>query len=149
MGGDAPDQADWIKTMFEQRFPGIKATITVDLSKFHDVKVDEQLAREQIEPDVTHIQTTHNFERWKTQGALLHFKPEGFDQVWPDYTDPDAPFCPCLWAASYRRSTPKRSLRTRHPADCRRHRSRCCFGGNSTAGPQRCFARKQEGDVPA
>ena len=42
-GGDAPTQADWIAQAFRKRFPDVPITITVDLSKFHDDRINEAL----------------------------------------------------------------------------------------------------------
>lgn len=40
-GGDAPNQMDWLKTAFESRFPAVTLDVTVDLSKFHDLRIDQ------------------------------------------------------------------------------------------------------------
>ena len=88
-GGDAPDQNDWLKQAFEQQFPGLTMTIRTDLSKYHDARIDNQLARNRLEPDVAHLQTLQDFDRWKREGVLLRYKPEGFDQVYRQFKDKD------------------------------------------------------------
>lgn len=88
-GGDAPDQMDAFKEAFEQRFPGVTLEVLVDLSKFHDIRIDNELARGTLTPDVAMLQTTFDFERWKRQGVLAYYRPVGFDAQKPGYADPD------------------------------------------------------------
>jgi hypothetical protein len=88
-GGDAPDQNDGLKQGFEQQFAGMHMTIRTDLSKYHDARIDNQLARNRLEPDVAHLQTLQDFDRWKREGVLLRYKPEGFDQVYREFKDKD------------------------------------------------------------
>ena len=38
------------------------------------------------------FQTIQDFVGWKKQGVLLNFKPEGFDQIYPEFRDPDGAF---------------------------------------------------------
>ncbi|ORX97672.1 hypothetical protein K493DRAFT_300341 [Basidiobolus meristosporus CBS 931.73] len=72
-GGDLPNAGSDIVKAFESKFPGTMLNITTDLSKYHNQLIDTQLARggDALEPDVTHLQTLHDFPRWKSQGALL------------------------------------------------------------------------------
>lgn len=88
-GGDAPDQMDWLKQGFEARFPGVTLDVLVDLSKFHDLRIDAELARGKLTPDVALLQTTFDFDRWKAQGVLAHYRPVGFDAQKPGYADPE------------------------------------------------------------
>lgn len=88
-GGDAPNQMDWFKAGFEKRFPGVTLDVLVDLSKFHDIRIDEELARGTLTPDVAMLQTTFDFERWKQQGVLAYYRPVGFQAQKPGYADPD------------------------------------------------------------
>lgn len=60
-----------------------------DLSKFQDARINNQLANNFLIPDVTHLQTTMDFERWKDEGVLLQYRPLHWDQVHPDFKDPD------------------------------------------------------------
>jgi ABC-type Fe3+ transport system substrate-binding protein len=60
-----------------------------DLSKYHDARIDNQLARNRLEVDVAHLQTLQDFDRWKREGVLLRYKPEGFDQVYQQFKDKD------------------------------------------------------------
>ncbi|MBI7468848.1 ABC transporter substrate-binding protein [Pseudomonas aeruginosa] len=92
-GGDAPNQMDWLKSAFESRFPGVTLDVTVDLSKFHDLRIDQELAAGgPLTPDVAMLQTTFDFDKWKSRGVLLHYKPVGFAQQKTDYADPDGAY---------------------------------------------------------
>jgi ABC-type Fe3+ transport system substrate-binding protein len=86
-GGDSPDQNEGLAQAFRNRFPGVAITIKTDLSKYHDARIDNQLARGRLEPDVTQLQTLHDFDRWKSQGALLAYKAAGWDKVYPQFKD--------------------------------------------------------------
>lgn len=88
-GGDTATQQDFTKQAFLTRFPKMKLTMVVDYSKFHDVRVDNQLATDTLVPDVVQLQTLQDFTRWKKQGKLLAYKPAGFSQLYKDFRDPD------------------------------------------------------------
>ncbi|MCX5425911.1 hypothetical protein [Streptomyces sp. NBC_00078] len=51
-GGDVSTQADGLRAGFKSRFPGIDLTVVVDYSKYHDVRVDNQVATDTLVPDV-------------------------------------------------------------------------------------------------
>ncbi|OJD29554.1 abc transporter [Diplodia corticola] len=87
-GGDEKNQQDSLKEAFEARFPGMTLNITVDLSKYHDVNLDRQLATDSLYVDSIILQTLHDYPRWKSQGALLPYKPLGWDEVHDEYKDP-------------------------------------------------------------
>jgi ABC-type Fe3+ transport system substrate-binding protein len=91
-GGDAPDQMDGFKATFERRFPGVQLDVLVDLSKFHDIRIDQELAAGRLTPDVAMLQTTFDFDKWKKAGVLMNYKPVGFAQQKPGYADPDGAF---------------------------------------------------------
>src|SRR5690349_5519453 len=88
-GGDTPDQQDATKQAFLAQFPDIKLKLIVDYSKFHDVRVDNQLATGTLVPDVVQLQTLQDFTRWKQLGVLQPYKPAGFSTVHPRFKDPD------------------------------------------------------------
>ncbi len=88
-GGDTPGQQDGIKQAFEKRFPGITLNVIVDYSKFHDARIDNQLATHSLVPDVVQLQTLQDYPRWKQEGVLLNYKPAGWDKVWPAFRDND------------------------------------------------------------
>jgi ABC-type Fe3+ transport system substrate-binding protein len=59
----------------------------VDLSKFHDARIDEELARKNLQVDVAHLQTLHDFDAWKARGVLAPYKPIGWSQIADGYKD--------------------------------------------------------------
>jgi ABC-type Fe3+ transport system substrate-binding protein len=87
-GGDTPTQQDGTKAAFKARFPEIDLTLIVDYSKYHDVRVDNQLATDTLVPDLVQFQTLQDFTRWKEQGRLLRYKPAGFSKVYDKFKDP-------------------------------------------------------------
>jgi ABC-type Fe3+ transport system substrate-binding protein len=87
MGGDAPAQWDALQKAFTQQFPGIKLNIVVDLSKYHDARIDNQLANGALVPDVAILQTLQDFDRWKKEGVLLRYAPVGADKIFPNAKD--------------------------------------------------------------
>ncbi|MFI9833216.1 ABC transporter substrate-binding protein [Streptomyces sp. NPDC051913] len=87
-GGDTPTQQDGTKAAFRDRFPDIDLTLIVDYSKYHDVRVDNQFATDTLVPDVVQLQTLQDFDRWKQQGRLLHYRPAGFSKVYDKFKDP-------------------------------------------------------------
>jgi ABC-type Fe3+ transport system substrate-binding protein len=88
-GGDIASQQTAAVAAFKKQFPDIDLTMVVDYSKFHDVRIDNQLATGTLVADVVQLQTVQNFPRWKKQGDLLAYKPAGFSQVYDHFKDPD------------------------------------------------------------
>jgi hypothetical protein len=76
-GGDEKTQQNFLKTAFEARFPGMTLNVTVDLSKYHDVNLDRQLATNDVYVDSIILQTLNDYPRWKDEDALLLYKPLG------------------------------------------------------------------------
>jgi ABC-type Fe3+ transport system substrate-binding protein len=72
---------------FSARYPGVKLSITGGFSNVLDKKVDAQLASGKVEVDLAIFQTLQDFVRWKQQGALLDFKPQGFDKIDASFKD--------------------------------------------------------------
>ncbi|WP_162948825.1 ABC transporter substrate-binding protein, partial [Streptomyces europaeiscabiei] len=87
-GGDTATQQDFTAQAFRTRFPDIDLTMVVDYSKYHDVRVDNQLATDTLVPDVVQLQTLQDFTRWKSQGKLLPYRPAGFSKLYKDFRDP-------------------------------------------------------------
>src|SRR6516225_1617326 len=75
--------------IFEQRYPGIKVSITGGFSNVLDKKIDQQLKDDKLEVDAAIFQTLQDFVRWKGQGHLLSYKPQGFDAIDASFKDPD------------------------------------------------------------
>jgi ABC-type Fe3+ transport system substrate-binding protein len=67
----------------------MKLSMVVDYSKYHDVRVDNQLATGTLVPDVVQLQTLQDFARWKEAGVLLPYKPAGFSKLHKALRDPD------------------------------------------------------------
>jgi ABC-type Fe3+ transport system substrate-binding protein len=91
-GGDSPTAAVGLEQAFRARFPGMDIRIFPDLSKYHDARIDQQLARGRLECDVTHLQTLHDFDRWKRDGQLVNYKPLDWDALLPEFRDPDGAY---------------------------------------------------------
>jgi ABC-type Fe3+ transport system substrate-binding protein len=81
----------WIKD-FQQQYPGVTVAFTGGLSNALDQKIEQQLADHKMAADVGIFQTMQDFVRWKKQGALLLFKPDGFDKIDPAFKDEDGAF---------------------------------------------------------
>jgi ABC-type Fe3+ transport system substrate-binding protein len=77
---------------FSERYPGVTVSITGGFSNVLDKKIDAQLAAGKLEVDAALFQTLQDFVRWKQQGALLEYKPQGFDKVDPTFKDPAGAF---------------------------------------------------------
>src|SRR5713226_9376906 len=70
---------DAVTKAFSARYPGVAVSVTGGFSNVLDQKIDAQLAAGKLEVDMAVFQTLRDFARWKQQGALLEFKPQGFD----------------------------------------------------------------------
>lgn len=103
-GGDEKNQQNSLKQAFEAAFPGITMNVTVDVSKYHDGKIDQQLDSGNVFVDATYLQTLHDFPRWAQQGSLLNYAPVGFDQIHPAFKSTDASWYGLFfiqWGISY------------------------------------------------
>jgi ABC-type Fe3+ transport system substrate-binding protein len=119
-GGDEVTQGFGIKAGFERQFPGMKVNIVVDLSKYHDARIEEELLRKDLKVDVAHLQTLHDFDDWAARGLLLPYKPIGWDQVPAAYKDPQGRFTGLFmltFANSYNKNLVKAENAPRDYAD--------------------------------
>ncbi|TDD44392.1 ABC transporter substrate-binding protein [Kribbella antibiotica] len=91
-GGSVPNQEDRTRQAFMTAFPGIDTTIKVRYSTEHSALIDRQLALGGLEPDVVQLQTLYDFDHWKSQNALLQYRPPGAAAVFKQYRDPDDTF---------------------------------------------------------
>lgn len=91
-GGKAGTQA--AADAFMKRWPGIKVTAHGDFSNVLDNEIDQQIASKHVTADFVQFQTIEDYWRWDHEGALLRWKPEGFDQVYDNMKAKDA-----SWAA--------------------------------------------------
>src|SRR4029077_1767321 len=78
--------------VFSAHYPGIAVSVTGGFSNVLDKKIDAQLADGKLAVDFAVFQTLQDFVRWKQQGALLEFKPQGFDKIDPSFKDPGGAF---------------------------------------------------------
>ena len=86
--GPAAGYESAVKT-FEQRFPGIKVSLAGGFSNVLNAKVEEQIKARKVETDLLIFQTVQDFVNWNKRGLLMHFKPEGFDQIGAGFKDKD------------------------------------------------------------
>ena len=78
--------------VFEERYPGIKVTIGGGFSNVLDKKIDAQLAAGKLEVDAAILQTAADYVRWKREGRLITFKPNGFDKMDAAFKDRDGTY---------------------------------------------------------
>src|SRR6516225_1874176 len=81
---------------FEKRFPGISVTGKGGFSNVLDSEIDQQLKDKKVTTDFVQFQTIQDYRRWDKAGALMHFKPDGFDQVLAPMKDKNG-----AWVAVY------------------------------------------------
>src|SRR5579871_3225572 len=89
--GPAEPYDHWIRE-FQERYPGVTVSFTGGLSNGLNQKIDTQLAAKKVESDVLIFQTIQDFFRWKRQGVLMLFRPEGYDVIDPAFKDEDGAF---------------------------------------------------------
>lgn len=81
--GAGPSAAKAGADAFGKRFPGIKVDAHGGFSNVLDREIDQQLKDKNVTADFVQFQTIADYNRWDKAGALLRWKPEGFDQVFP------------------------------------------------------------------
>jgi hypothetical protein len=91
-GGDEKTQQNSLKSAFETRFPNMTLNVTVDLSKYHDINLDAQLAADDVYVDSIILQTLNDYPRWKKEGALMNYAPLNFDKIYPEFKDAEAAY---------------------------------------------------------
>jgi ABC-type Fe3+ transport system substrate-binding protein len=87
--GAGPAAAKAAAEAFEKRFPGIAVTPKGGFSNVLDAEIDQQLKVNKVVTDFVQFQTIQDYHRWDKSGALMRFKPEGFDQVLPAMKEKD------------------------------------------------------------
>ena len=85
-GGPAAPHENRAKE-FMQKYPGITVSVTGGFSNVLNERIEKQMAEGKLEVDMAFFQTVQDFVTWKKQGKLLAFKPEGFDQIMPNFRD--------------------------------------------------------------
>ncbi|KAI9984831.1 hypothetical protein PInf_006301 [Phytophthora infestans] len=86
-GGDFSSQQDALHDAFINVFPKIKFTLIVDYSKYHNVRIDNQLENDKLVPDIVALQTLQDFPRSAQEGKLLEYKPANFSQIYDGFRD--------------------------------------------------------------
>jgi ABC-type Fe3+ transport system substrate-binding protein len=92
MGAGPAQNYEGLAKAFEQQFPEIKVSITGGFSNELNAKVEAQAKAKKFETDMAVFQTVQDFVKWKRDGILAHFKPEGFDVIDPKFKDEDGAF---------------------------------------------------------
>jgi ABC-type Fe3+ transport system substrate-binding protein len=90
-GGPAAPHESRAK-LFMQQFPGITVSVTGGFSNVLNEKIEQQMAAKKLAVDMAFFQTVQDFVKWKAEGKLLAFKPDGFDQIYPNFKDPDGAY---------------------------------------------------------
>ncbi len=90
-GGPAAPHENRAKE-FMQKYPGITVSVTGGFSNVLNERIEKQMADRKLEVDMAFFQTVQDFVTWKKQGKLLAFKPEGFDQIMPNFRDEDGTY---------------------------------------------------------
>src|SRR5258706_15327649 len=104
-GGPAGLYEPWVQE-FERRFPGIKVKLTADFSNILASIIDREVAEKKLSVDLTIFQTLQDYDRWKKQGVLMSFKPEGWDEIHQNFKDPDGQYVGlAVYALSYAYNT--------------------------------------------
>src|SRR5229473_1827284 len=77
---------------FSTRYSGINVSVTGGFSNVLDKWIDTQLGAGKVEADFAAFQTLQDLVRWKEQGVLLEFKPQGFDKIDASFKDANGAF---------------------------------------------------------
>jgi ABC-type glycerol-3-phosphate transport system substrate-binding protein len=90
-GGPAVPHENRAK-LFMQQYPGITVKVTGGFSNVLNEQIEKQMADGKLAVDMAFFQTVQDFVAWKRRGQLLSFKPDGFDQIYPNFRDPDGAY---------------------------------------------------------
>src|SRR5687767_9570692 len=90
-GGPAAPHENRAK-LFMQKFPGINVSVTGGFSNVLNERIEKQMAEKKLAVDMAFFQTVQDFVTWKKQGKLMLFKPDGFDQILPNFRDDDGAY---------------------------------------------------------
>ncbi|HEX9462171.1 MAG TPA: extracellular solute-binding protein [Alphaproteobacteria bacterium] len=77
---------------FQERFPGVRVSVTGGFSNVLDKQIDAQLAAKKLDVDMAMFQTLGDFVRWKKQGVLLAFRPAGSEKIDKSFKDTDGAY---------------------------------------------------------
>ena len=87
-------QGDSVRSAWEARFPNVSLNLTVDLSKYHDGRIDRAYYEGTHVADIAVIQTLQDFPRWKAENRLSYYKPNNFDDLLANEKDLDGAYLP-------------------------------------------------------
>jgi len=90
-GGPAAPHENRAK-LFTQQFPGIEVKVTGGFSNVLNERIENQMAEKKLAVDMAFFQTVQDFVKWKQEGKLLNFKPDGFEQLYPNFRDTDGAY---------------------------------------------------------
>ena len=76
----------------DQRQDAPHQIISGGFSNVLNEQIEKQMAEKKLAVDMAFFQTVQDFVLWKKQGKLLQFKPDGFDQVLPNFRDDDGAY---------------------------------------------------------
>src|SRR3979490_1578699 len=77
---------------FESKFPGLTVSIEGGFSNVLNQRSEQQFKEGKLQADMVLLETAQDFVRWKGQGKMLAFKPEGYDAIDKSFKDPDGAF---------------------------------------------------------
>src|SRR5690348_1027673 len=78
--------------LFMQQYPGITVKVTGGFSNVLNGEIERQMADGKLAVDMAFFQTVQDFVAWKKRGRLLLFKPDGFEQIYPNFRDADGAY---------------------------------------------------------
>ncbi len=77
---------------FERKFPGLTVSIEGGFSNVLNQRIEQQFKDKKLAADMVLFQTAQDFVRWKSEGRMLAFKPEGSEAIDKSFKDPDGAF---------------------------------------------------------
>lgn len=77
---------------FESKFSGVKVSITGGFSNVLNQQIQQQMQDHKLQVDMGLFQTVQDFVRWKADGKLLSFKPDGLDKIDAAFKDADGAY---------------------------------------------------------
>lgn len=76
------------------QWPDVELNLTVDLSKYHDNRIDRAHLQGLHVADIAVLQTLQDFRRWKAEGKLVNYKPASFEDLLESEKDFDGAYLP-------------------------------------------------------
>lgn len=77
---------------FEQKYPGVKISLTGGFSNVLNDKIEQQIKAGKLEADMALFQTAQDFVAWKKRNLLMNFNVDGHEKIMPAFKDPDGAF---------------------------------------------------------